>query len=169
MNSLSCHFDHEGSLINLVIINMANFKSLSYVIQLEAAGVSRQQAQVHAQMLQQVYDEEHSQYATKADLQCLSNFLENKISSEIADVKALINECKQDFAECKKDFAECKKDFAECKQDIAECKRGFAELRADIASIKISHKYLIWIGGGIATMCASAIGMCVSMFLYSLK
>ncbi len=158
------------------MIDMANFNSLSYVIQLEAAGVSRQQAQVHAHMLQQVYDEEHSQYATKADLQCLSNFLENKISSEIADVKALINECKQDFAECKKDFAECKKDFAECKQDIAECKKdfaeckqGFAELRADIASIKISHKYLIWIGGGIATMCASAIGMCVSMFLYSLK
>mgnify|MGYP000072366872 CR=1 FL=1 len=113
---------------------MPNFNSLSCVIQLEAAGVSRQQAQVHAQMFQQVYDEEHSQYATKADLQCLSNFLENKISSEIAD----------------------------CKKDITE-------IRADVASIKIALKYMLWIGGGISTMCASAIGVCVTMFLYSLK
>jgi hypothetical protein len=113
---------------------MTNFNSLSYVIQLEAAGVSREQAHVHAQMLHQVYDEEHSQYATKADLQCLSNFLENKISSEIAD----------------------------CKKDITE-------IKADVASIKISLKYMLWIGGGISTMCASAIGVCVSMFLYSLK
>ena len=47
---------------------MALFNPLSYVVELEAAGVSRQQAQVHAQTLQQVYHEEHRQYATKADL-----------------------------------------------------------------------------------------------------
>jgi len=120
---------------------MATFNSLSYVIQLEAAGVSRQQAQVHAQVLQQVYDEEHSQYPTKSDLQCLSNSLENKISREIAGVKVVIDDCKKDFA----------------------------EFRADVASLKTSNKYLLWIGCGIATLCASAIAMCVSMFLYSLK
>jgi hypothetical protein len=67
-------------------------------------------------------------------LECLSNFLENKISSEIAD----------------------------CKKDITE-------ISADIASIKISLKYMLWIGGGISTICAGAIGVCITIFLYSLR
>jgi hypothetical protein len=122
---------------------MTLFKPLSYVVELEAAGVSRQQAQVHAQALQQVYHEEHRQYATKADLLQVSATLEAKISTEIAGVKTL----------------------------IADCKKDFIEFRADVSSLKTSNKYLIWIGGGIATLSASAsaIAMCLSMFLCSLK
>jgi hypothetical protein len=121
---------------------MTLFNPLSYVVELEAAGVSRQQAQVHAQTLQQVYHEEHRQYATKADLLQVSATLEAKISTEIAGVKTLIDDCKKDFI----------------------------EFRADVSSLKkTSNKYLLWIGGGIATLSASAIAMCLSMSLYSLK
>ena len=120
---------------------MTLFNPLSYVVELEAAGVSRQQAQVHAQALQQVYHEEYRQYATKADLLQVSATLEAKISSEISGVKTLIDGCKKDFT----------------------------EFRTDVASLKTSNKYLLWIGGGIATLSASAIAMCLSMFLSSLK
>jgi len=120
---------------------MTLFNPLSYVVELEAAGVSRQQAQVHAQTLQQVHHEEHRQYATKADLLQLSATLEAKISTEVLGVRTLIDDCKRDFT----------------------------EFRADVASLKTSNKYLLWIGGGIATLSASAIAMCLSMFLYSLK
>ena len=111
------------------------------MVELEAAGVSRQQAQVHAQTLQQVYHQEHRQYATKADLLQVSATLEAKISSEISGVKTLIDGCKKDFT----------------------------EFRTDVASLKTSNKYLLWNGGGIATLSASAIAMCLSMFLSSLK
>ena len=67
--------------------------------------------------------------------------LEAKISTEISGVKVLIDDCKKDFI----------------------------EFRADVSSLKTSNKYLIWIGGGIATLSASAIAMCLSMFLCSLK
>jgi hypothetical protein len=120
---------------------MTLFNPLSCVVELEAAGVSRQQAQVHAQTLQEVYHERHRQYATKADLLQVSATLEAKISTEIAGVKTLID----------------------------ECKKNFIEFRADVSSLKTSNKYLLWIGGGIAMLSASAIAMCLSIFLYSLK
>ena len=88
---------------------MTLFNPLSYVVELEAAGVSRQQAQVHAQTLQLVYHEEHRQYATKADLLQVSATLEAKISTEILGVKTLIDDCKKDFIEFRADVSSLKK------------------------------------------------------------
>jgi hypothetical protein len=117
------------------------FNPLSYALQLEAAGVSRHQAQVHAQVLQNVYDEEHRQYPTKADMFEMNRRLEEKFSFEIAGVKGLIDGCKKEMT----------------------------EVRADVASLKTSNKYLLWIGGGLATFSASSTAMCLTMLMQSLK
>lgn len=52
---------------------MGMFNSLSYATNLINAGVCREQAEVHAQVLQGFYEQEHDKYATKADFIVLSN------------------------------------------------------------------------------------------------
>ena len=46
---------------------MAAFNSLAYSNELVSAGVSRAQADVHANVLHRVYDDNHQQYATTND------------------------------------------------------------------------------------------------------
>jgi len=76
---------------------MSTFNSLSVATRLVDAGVPRDQAEVHAQVLQSVYDEEHDKYATKADFLQLSH-----------DVKLQINhlESNSDRIEAKTDQLE---------------------------------------------------------------
>jgi polyhydroxyalkanoate synthesis regulator phasin len=50
-----------------------------------------------------------------------------------------------------------------------ECKSEISKLRADVAVLTNSHKYVLWIGGGLATMCMSVFGLCISMLLPSLR
>jgi hypothetical protein len=55
------------------------------------------------------------------------------------------------------------------KITIDECKNEFSHFRADVSELKTSHKYLRWIGAGVATMCLSVIGINISMFMFLAK
>ncbi|MCM0035902.1 MAG: hypothetical protein NBV66_08945 [Burkholderiaceae bacterium] len=100
-----------------------------------------------------------SQYATKADFRVLShevkthiNHLDQKVtqfearmSSELADIKSTMN------------------------NNMDHCKNEFSRLRADVAVLTNSHKYVLWIGGGLATMCMGVFGLCISILLPLVK
>jgi uncharacterized phage infection (PIP) family protein YhgE len=131
--------------------------------------VPRDQAEVHALVLQSVYDEEHNQYATKAD------FLEFR-----QDVKQQLMhlETKTDQLEIKTDRIEAKIIEVEVKlsaeisglaKTVNECKEEFLSFRADVSVLRTSHKYIVWISGGVATMCLSVIALCIPIFLHTLK
>ena len=148
---------------------MSTFNSLSYATRLVNAGVPRDQAEVHALVLQSVYDEEHNQYATKAD------FLEFR-----QDVKQqlLHLETKTDQLEIKTDRIEAKITEVEVKlsaeisglaKTVNECKEEFLSFRADVSVLRTSHKYIVWISGGVATMCLSVIALCIPIYLHTLK
>lgn len=148
---------------------MSTFNSLSYATRLVNAGVPRDQAEVHALVLQSVYDEEHNQYATKAD------FLEFR-----QDVKQqlLHLETKTDQLEIKTDRIEAKITEVEVKlsaeisgltKTVNDCKDEFLRFRGDVLDLRTSHKYIVWISGGVATMCLSVIALCIPIFLHTLK
>jgi hypothetical protein len=148
---------------------VSTFNSLSYATRLVNAGVPRDQAEVHALVLQSVYDEEHNQYATKAD------FLEFR-----QDVKQRLMhlETKTDQLEIKTDRIEAKIIEVEVKlsaeisglaKTVNECKEEFLSFRADVSVLRTSHKYIVWISGGVATMCLSVIALCIPIFLHTLK
>ena len=147
------------------------FNSLSYATKLVDAGVPREQAEVHAQVLQGVYEQEHGQYATKTDL--------IKITDEIADLKTTINECKSQFSSFQSEIANVQSDITNLKSDITNLKSDIAHvqsdistlqcdvsnIRSDISVLKSSNKYLLWIGGVMVTMFVSMFGVNVSMLL----
>ena len=155
---------------------MSTFNSLSYATRLVNAGVPRDQAEVHALVLQSVYEEEHKQYATKAD------FLE--LRQEVKQ-QILHLETKTDRIAAKTDQLEIKTDRIEAKiievevklsaeisgltKTVNECKEEFLSFRADMSVLRTSHKYIVWISGGVATMCLSVIALCIPIFLHTLK
>ena len=148
---------------------MSTFNSLSYAARLVEAGVPRDQAEVHALVLQSVYEEEHKQYATKAD------FLE--LRQEVKQ-QLLHLETKTDQLEIKTDRIEAKITEVEVKlsaeisglaKTVNECKEEFLSFRADVSVLRTSHKYIVWIGGGVATMCLSVIALCIPIYLHTLK
>ena len=155
---------------------MSTFNSLSYATRLVDAGVPRDQAEVHALVLQSVYEEEHKQYATKAD------FLE--LRQEVKQ-QILHLETKTDRIAAKTDQLEIKTDRIEAKiievevklsaeisgltKTVNECKEEFLSFRADMSVLRTSHKYIVWISGGVATMCLSVIALCIPIFLHTLK
>ncbi len=155
---------------------MSTFNSLSYAKQLIKAGVPSDQAEVHALMLQSLYDEEHNKYATKADFLSLSHDVRTHINQ--LEVKTDRLEGKTDHLETKIVQVETKIDqietkisaeIADLKTTIYQCKDDFAEFRSDLSALRTSHKYIIWIGGGVATLCLSAFGLCITMFLHTVK
>ena len=148
---------------------MSTFNSLSYATRLVNAGVPRDQAEVHALVLQSVYDEEHNQYATKAD------FLE--LRQEVKQ-QLLHLETKTDQLEIKTDRIEAKITEVEVKlsaeisgltKTVNDCKDEFLRFRGDVLDLRTSHKYIVWISGGVATMCLSVIALCIPIFLHTLK
>ena len=148
---------------------MSTFNSLSYATRLVNAGVPRDQAEVHALVLQSVYDEEHNQYATKAD------FLEFR--QEVKQ-QLLHLETKTDQLEIKTDRIEAKITEVEVKlsaeisgltKTVNDCKDEFLRFRGDVLDLRTSHKYIVWISGGVATMCLSVIALCIPIFLHTLK
>jgi uncharacterized phage infection (PIP) family protein YhgE len=155
---------------------VSTFNSLSYATRLLDAGVPRDQAEVHALVLQSVYEEEHKQYATKAD------FLE--LRQEVKQ-QILHLETKTDRIAAKTDQLEIKTDRIEAKiievevklsaeisgltKTVNECKEEFLSFRADMSVLRTSHKYIVWISGGVATMCLSVIALCIPIYLHTLK
>jgi hypothetical protein len=155
---------------------VSTFNSLSYATRLVNAGVPRDQAEVHALVLQSVYDEEHNQYATKAD------FLEfrQEVKQQILhlEIKTDRIAAKTDQLEIKTDRIEAKITEVEVKLSaeisglakmVNECKEEFLSFRADVSVLRTSHKYIVWISGGVATMCLSVIALCIPIFLHTLK
>jgi predicted RNase H-like nuclease (RuvC/YqgF family) len=201
---LTCSLLFEGCL-------MIMFNSLSYATKLVDAGVPREQAEVHAQVLQGVYEQEHEQYATKADFIVLSNEVKAQIDqlevqtgrleqkTDRLEQKTDRLEQKTDRLSKQFDRLEAKTDQLEAKTDLLDekitqvevritaeinilkntmdgCKNEFSTLRADIATLTSSnrvltnsHKYILWIGGGLATMCMSVLGLCVPILLHNIK
>jgi hypothetical protein len=152
------------------------FNSLSYATRLVNAGVPRDQAEVHALVLQSVYEEEHKQYATKAD------FLElrQEVKQQILHLEAKTDRVatKTDQLEIKTDRIEAKITEVEVKlsaeisglaKTVNECKEEFLSFRADVSVLRTSHKYVVWISGGVATMCLSVIALCIPIYLHTLK
>ena len=162
---------------------MSTFNSLSYAKQLIKAGVPSDQAEVHALMLQSLYDEEHNKYATKADFLSLSHDVRTHINqlevktdrlegkTDHLETKIVQVETKIVQVETKIDQIETKisAEIADLKTTIYQCKDDFAEFRSDLSALRTSHKYIIWIGGGVATLCLSAFGLCITMFLHTVK
>jgi methyl-accepting chemotaxis protein len=169
---------------------VSTFNSLSYATRLVDAGVPRDQAEVHALVLQSVYEEEHKQYATKAD------FLElrQEVKQQILHLEAKTDRiaAKTDQLEIKTDRIAAKTDQLEIKTDrieakitevevklsaeisglaktVNECKEEFLSFRADVSVLRTSHKYIVWISGGVATMCLSVIALCIPIYLHTLK
>lgn len=155
---------------------MSTFNSLSYATRLVDAGVPRDQAEVHALVLQSVYEEEHKQYATKAD------FLElrQEVKQQILHLEAKTDRiaAKTDQLEIKTDRIEAKITEVEVKlsaeisglaKTVNECKEEFLSFRADVSVLRTSHKYIVWISGGVATMCLSVIALCIPIYLHTLK
>lgn len=130
---------------------MTMFNSLAYATKLVNAGLPRAQAEVHAQELQEVLERECGQYATKADLIALGS-----------EVKAEIKQLEE-----KTDRLEAKTDRLEAKID--GCIAEFAGLRADVTVLTSSHRVVLWIGGGVATVCLSVFGLMVTTLWPSLK
>ena len=148
---------------------MSTFNSLSYATRLVNAGVPRDQAEVHALVLQSVYEEEHKQYATKAD------FLElrQEVKQQILHLETKTDRiaAKTDQLEIKTDRIEAKITEVEVKlsaeisgltKTVNECKEEFLSFRADVSVLRASHKYIVWISGGVATMCLSVIALCIT-------
>ncbi len=190
---------------------MSTFNSLSYATRLVDAGVPRDQAEVHALVLQSVYDEEHKQYATKADflelrqevkqqilhLEVKTDRIEAKtdqleIKTDRIEAKMNQIEAKTDQLEIKTDRIEAKMNLIEAKTNqieakinevevklsaeisgltktVNECKDEFLRFRSDVSVLRTSHKYIVWISGGVATMCLSVIALCIPIFLHTLK
>ena len=123
---------------------MTMFNSLAYATKLVNAGLPRAQAEVHAQELPEILERECGQYATKADLIALGS-----------EVKAEIKQLEE-----KTDRLEVKTGRLEAKID--GCIAEFAGLRADVTVLTSSHKVVLWIGGGVATMCLSVFGLMVT-------
>lgn len=141
---------------------MSTFNSLSCAKQLVDAGVPRPQAEVHAQLLQSLYDEEHNQYATKTDFVIMSNDLRSQIKQV---------EAKTDHLEVKLTQVEAKlsADIFEIKTSMAECKNEFSIFRTEMSALRTSHKYILWINGGMATVCLAALGICIPLVLHTLR
>ena len=73
------------------------------------------------------------------------NQFETRISSEFTELKSMI------------------------KANTHEFKNECSKLRAAIGVLTNSHKYVLWIGGGLATICISVFGLCISILLPSIK
>ncbi len=197
---------------------MSTFNSLSYATRLVDAGVPRDQAEVHALVLQSVHDEEHKQYATKADflelrqevkqqilhLETKTDRIEAKtdqleIKTDRIEAKMNLIKAKTDQLELKTDRIEAKMNLIEAKTNqieaktnqieakinevevklsaeisgltktVNECKDEFLRFRSDVSVLRTSHKYIVWISGGVATMCLSVIALCIPIYLHTLK
>ena len=183
---------------------MSTFNSLSYATRLVDAGVPRDQAEVHALVLQSVYDEEHKQYATKADFlelrqEVKQQILHLEMKTDRIEAKTDQLEIKTDRIEAKTDQLELKTDRIEAKMNqieaktnqievklteveaklsaeisgltktVNECKEEFLRFRSDVSVLRTSHKYIVWISGGVATMCLSVIALCIPIFIHTLK
>ena len=183
---------------------MSAFNSLLYATRLVDAGVPRDQAEVHALVLQSVYDEEHKQYATKADFLELRQEVKQQIlhlemktdrieaNTDQLEIKTDRIEAKTDQLELKTDRIEAKMNQIEAKTNqievklteveaklsaeisgltktVNECKEEFLRFRSDVSVLRTSHKYIVWISGGVATMCLSVIALCIPIFLHTLK
>jgi hypothetical protein len=135
----------------------------------------------------------HSQYATKADFKVLShevkthiNHLEEKTdrlekkTDRLEEATVHLNartgrlEEKVDHLDQKLTQFEARmsSELTDLKstmnKNMDQCKTEFSRLREDIAVLTNSHKYVLWIGGGLATMCMGVFGLCISIFLPSL-
>ncbi len=129
----------------------------------------------------------HSQYATKSDFKILShevkthlNQLEEKTDRLEETTERL--EARTDRLEAKVDHLDqnvtrfeerMSSEMADLKVTMKantdECKNEFSKLRADVAVLTNSHRYVLWIGGGLATICISVFGLCISILLPSIK
>ena len=150
---------------------MTMFNSLAYATKLVNTGLPRAQAEVHAQELQEVLERECVQYATKADLKQLQKVLERECGQYAtkADLIALGSEVKAEIKQLEEKTVRLEAKTGRLEAKIDGCIAEFVGLRADVAVLTNSHKFVLWIGGGVATMALSVFGLFISTLLPSLK
>lgn len=161
---------------------MSMFNSLSYATKLVDAGVPREQAEVHAQVLQGVYEQEHEQYATKADFILMRNEVSahiaklevntarlDNITAEISSLKTMMDGCKNEFTTLRTEFTTLRNEFTTVRTEFSTLRTDIATLTSSNQVLTNSHKYILWIGGGLATMCVSVLGLCVPVLLHNMK
>ncbi len=141
------------------------FNSLSYATQLVNAGVPREQAEVHAQVLQGVYEQEHEQYATKADFLVMRNEVTTQIEQLETKTDRLVEKADRIDKKVSEFQIKITAEIADLKTTINECKKEFSNFQSDISVLKSSHKYILWIGGAMVTLFVSMFGVNVSMLL----
>ena len=147
---------------------MSMFNSLSYATKLVDAGVPREQAEVHAQVLQGVYEQEHEQYATKADF----ILMRNEVTAHIAKLEvntARLDNITAEISSLKTMMDGCKNEFTTLRNEFTTVRTDIAALTSSNQVLTNSHKYILWIGGGLATMCVSVLGLCVPVLLLNIK
>jgi phage shock protein A len=137
-----------------------------------------------------VFLQRHSQYATKADFRVLSHEVKTQINhieektdrlekktDRLEEATVRLNartgrlEEKVDHLDQKVTQFEARmsSELADIKStmntNMDHCKSEFSRLRADVAVLTNSHKYVLWTGGGLATMCMGVFGLCISILL----
>jgi predicted nucleic acid-binding Zn-ribbon protein len=102
------------------------FNALRYIQKLEAVGVSREQAETHAEFVMNAIQDE---VATKSDL--------NGIKVEFANLRTEFSELRSDFSNLRSQFAELR---SETRQEFAnvraEMRQGFADVRTEMAQME---------------------------------
>ncbi len=82
-------------------------------------------------------------------------------------------EAKMNLIEAKTNQIEAKINEVEVKlsaeisgltKTVNECKDEFLRFRSDVSILRTSHKYIVWISGGVATMCLSVMALCIPIF-----
>ena len=123
---------------------MSTFDSLSHARQLEAAGVPRAQAEVHAQFLQSIYDKKHKQYATKADVV--------KHKPDEAKTDRLIEKLTQIELKISGELSDLNSSMIVFKNEVI-C------FRNEMSDFRSSYKYILLINGVMAIVCLSTPGL----------
>lgn len=119
--------------------------SLKYAKFLEEAGLPRNVAEAHIEILTEIVGDE---MATKADIfEIRTNFVKahsdkTEMKTDVSQLKSDMVEVKTDVSQLKSDMVEVKADVSQLKSDMTEVKAEIFELKSDVADTKQSLKDL---------------------------
>jgi uncharacterized phage infection (PIP) family protein YhgE len=90
----------------------------------------------------------------------------NQIEAKTNQIEAKTNQIGVKLAEVETKLSA---EISGLAKTVNECKEEFLRFRSDVSVLRTSHKYIVWICGGVATMCLSVIALCIPIFLHTLK
>jgi len=90
----------------------------------------------------------------------------DRIEAKMNQIEAKTNQIEVKLTEVE---AKLSAEISGLTKTVNECKEEFLRFRSDVSVLRTSHKYIVWISGGVATMCLSVIALCIPIFLHTLK